>query len=954
MKSPNLGKVFRRILLATILAGIPGLFFFFLLARLDETAGREQRRDEIEQMRKILGRTAESANLQRRFGELLTRLAQRTRFPATARTHARAMAKLVQSNPGLVDLALFDREGKRVALPGFPSEMMFASQRFLEAIRKPERTIPAKLIEGFAGNPEAPRLMRLAPSTLIDLLNGDRRTWGGWWPLQDASGKPVGDMIAFVHRAGIAPDILIDRTITATNKLTAGRFRCGWRDPLNPKRLRPDEASFPPEIMTALDTLPTGHIESSVLGRSLAVQTADEGEQLFALADSVCGEQQRYGKWREWLLLATILGGWLVAGSLLESRSLRARLVWNILIGAGFPLAVFFTAVMLDRQAREDLLLQNVRTSHLETLIRLDGDFHSYLLPLRRRYHGIEKNIERMIRFDRPVPAEDLRRFAAASKGLVKGFAIIDEHGRRRFVERYQHGIPIPTTGEAGEMLPIYALNILRMVNGEVMIGSDSAGVQRNPIAEMLIQTKSPQQWFDDNQVFQNNTIGKDAALAYFRLFPGRKLTFGCIFMAEHDSRLAQVRYLRGRSRHAKNAPADAPVLLAVPVNPSLDCPSFPGPATERHQVIRAFRDLILAAGLPQHQMATIRGRPYMLSGLRGRFNDEYILILAQSVNEIHQRSWEDTRRAGILVLLGLLLAGGTAWLASRRLLTPLADLEHGLVALRNRDFSATVKPGRLTELAQVADRLNLTISGLRDLELAKTVQEHLWPERGLRGDGWEIAGRCVTATDLGGDHHDWFMLPDGRLVVALGDVAGHGIPSGLVAASAKVALALYAESEPTPHAILLGMNRSIQEQTGRARPMTFWLGLFDPKERTLSFANAGQCYPILLAGDDPPCMIEMPGMPLGSVKKPNFSQGHIDLRRGGRLYLYSDGLIEASTVAEEMFGYPKMLKTLGDLRAVSCSEALQRVFALVHAFSGKAIPDDDQTMVILDVEPRP
>lgn len=905
-------------------------------------------------MRQVLNRTAESANLQRRFGELLNRTAHRTRFPATARTLPKVLARLGLINRDLFDLALFDREGKRVPLPGQPSDMIFASQRFLEAIRRPERNVPAKLVEGFAGNPEAPRLMRTAPSTLVDLLNGDRRTWGGWWPLQDANGHPAGDLIAFVHRSGIAPDALIDRTVEATSRMMQGRFQCGWRDPLEPKRLRPDRQGFPAEVASALDSMPTGHVETTVLGRSLVLHIADGGEHLFALADAVSVDSQRFGRWRGWLILACLLGGWLIAGSLLESKSLRARLVWNILIGAGFPLAVFFSAVLLDRQEREDLLLQNVRSTHLETLIRLDGDFHSYLLPLRRRYEELERKMNRAIRHEHPMPATELRSVATSSRGLVTGFAIIDEHGRRRFYERYQHGVPLPTTGEAGESLPIYALNILSMVNGEVQIGSGTAGAQRNPIAEMLITTKSPPQWYDDHQIFQSNTIGKDAVLAYFRLFPGRSLPFGGIFMAEHDSRLAQVRYLRGRTRRPRNASPDAPVLLAVPVTPSLDRPSFPGPATERHQVIRAFRDLILAAGLPQHQMATIRGRPYILSGLRGRFNDEYIMILAQSVNEIRQRSWEETRRAGLLVFLGLLLAGATSWLAARWLLTPLADLEKGLAALHNRDFKVTVQPGKLDELAQVAERLNLTISGLRDLELAKTVQEHLWPERGLTGDGWKIVGRCVTATDLGGDHHDWFQLPDGRLVVALGDVAGHGIPSGLVAASAKVALALYAQTEPTPHAILFGMNRSIQEQTGRARPMTFWLGLFDPVTRILSFANAGQCYPIVLIGNEPPAMIEKPGMPLGSVKKPSFSQGELDLRPGARLHLYSDGLIEATHEVQGMYGYPKMQQTLDELRTVPCHETLHRVFDLVHTYSGKSIPDDDQTMVILDVEPRP
>ncbi|MFZ2956996.1 MAG: SpoIIE family protein phosphatase [Candidatus Ozemobacteraceae bacterium] len=1045
----RLGLGLRRAGLAAILAGIPGFFFLFFLGSLEDNAVREDRRDEIEQMRQVLGRTAELANLPSRFGELLTRISHHSSHRVTASLFSRSISNLARSNAGLLDVFFFDTSGKRISIPGRPDEMVFASQCFLESLRrrpsnpeiteKPDVTRRRNVAAGFAGNASAAQRMLAAPSTFVDLLNGDRKTWGGWWELKDAHGRHAGDLVAFIHRAGIEPDVLTDRAIIETNKLTASRFQCGWQDPLRLGFLRPSSVKFPAGLAEKLASMPIGHAEMEWQGRSAAVHISGEGELLFALANIPIARIGQFESLKGWFCVAAILGGWLVAGSLLESRSLRARLVWNFLIGAGLPLAVFLTTVFIDRQAREDLLLRKIRESHLETLIRLDGDMQSTFLPIMRKYRQLEKEISKCLPTDAVISPAPFRALASAAKGMIIGFACIDDLGRRRLFERYDHGKPLPPSNDPGDMVPIYSLNILQAVNGEIRIGSATAGNVQNPIAEMLIQTKSPSQWFDDNGILQINTIGRDAELNYFRLFPGKRHSFGGIFLANHDSRLAQVRYLRNKilyfsrsqneragtvapaeslssggdspgrssafgvepatisptattsilkkgfrkvftqdkpiplspatlfsgkatlsrkttpSLKRKPSPArdpDAPILLAVPVAPGVGRPAFPNPKTGNNRSISKLRDRVLTSNLPCHEEVTILGREYILSGLQGRFIDEYVLMLAQPLSTIHARIAEETMRAYLLTFLGLLLAIATAWFASKWLLTPLNELERGLIALREGNYGVPIKPGKLAELALVATRLNRTIEGVRDLELAKTVQEHLWPGAGISGEGWRIEGRCVTAADLGGDHHDWFRLPDGRLVVGLGDVAGHGIPSALLAASAKVSLALHAELESSPEAILLSMNERYQEQSGRVRPMTFWVGIFDPLTRLLKYASAGQCYPILLLDDDVPIMVQAPGLPLGAVKKPRFGKGEIDLRRGGRLYIYSDGLIEATNALGDMIGYETMLQTAGNLRSRPCLETLETIFTNVFVHSGKRVPDDDQTMVILDVEP--
>ena len=144
-----------------------------------------------------------------------------------------------------------------------------------------------------------------------------------------------------------------------------------------------------------------------------------------------------------------------------------------------------------------------------------------------------------------------------------------------------------------------------------------------------------------------------------------------------------------------------------------------------------------------------------------------------------------------------------------------------------------------------MAEQFNNIMNGFEELKMARAVQEALWPREGLCGPDWEVAGTCRTASNLGGDHHDWFPLPDGKVVVAIGDVAGHGIASALVGASAKILLALMAPGAE-PAAILAAMNRGFFDQAGRSKPMSMWVGIFDPlgSSRPPTFSAEGTHQP--------------------------------------------------------------------------------------------------------------
>jgi len=187
-----------------------------------------------------------------------------------------------------------------------------------------------------------------------------------------------------------------------------------------------------------------------------------------------------------------------------------------------------------------------------------------------------------------------------------------------------------------------------------------------------------------------------------------------------------------------------------------------------------------------------------------------------------------------------------------------------------------------------------------------------------------------------------------------VGDVAGHGIPSALVAASAKVELAMNTEIETDPARVLAAMNDGLLKQAGRKRPMSFWLGILDPATRQLRYANAGQNFPILRFADGRMHMVESTGYPLGSRKKPLYVSEAIDLSAGARLFVYSDGMVEAHAPDGEPFDYRRLTDAAGRQALAPLDTAIRSIFHEVHAWSGRAVPEDDQTLVILDIEARP
>jgi Stage II sporulation protein E (SpoIIE) len=208
--------------------------------------------------------------------------------------------------------------------------------------------------------------------------------------------------------------------------------------------------------------------------------------------------------------------------------------------------------------------------------------------------------------------------------------------------------------------------------------------------------------------------------------------------------------------------------------------------------------------------------------------------------------------------------------------------------------------------------RLEASVARLKEVEfaekellLARELQGRLLPPPEIAGEGYRVAARNLPARLVAGDFYDSFLLPDGAVGVAVGDVAGKGMAAALIMASVKAMLPLVA-AERSAAATLREVNRRLAAELPGREFVALALARFDPAGGRLELANAGLPDPYLLAPGQPPAPLVVPGprLPLGVRHDVEYRSLGLCLAPGERVLLFTDGLAEAPAAGGEPLGY--------------------------------------------------
>jgi sigma-B regulation protein RsbU (phosphoserine phosphatase) len=301
------------------------------------------------------------------------------------------------------------------------------------------------------------------------------------------------------------------------------------------------------------------------------------------------------------------------------------------------------------------------------------------------------------------------------------------------------------------------------------------------------------------------------------------------------------------------------------------------------------------------------------------------------------------------------------------QLLLPLPGKDHlaGIMSLGGKRSESPYSPTDIKLLEAIAGQMGLAIENARllaslaaeaanreranrELEIAREVQERLFPQKFPPIPGLDCAGYCRPARGVGGDYYDFLQLADGRLGIAIGDVSGKGIAAALLMASLQASLR--GQTMAGVHdlsALMTNVNRLVYEASTSNRYATFFYGEYDLTSRVLTYVNAGHNAPIILRGDEV-LHLETGGPVVGLLPGAAYAQGSVELQPGDIFIGYTDGISEAPNEADEEWEEDRFIAAARQASNENAASMIQSIFRSADAFTGAAKQFDDMTLLIV------
>jgi phosphoserine phosphatase RsbU/P len=235
------------------------------------------------------------------------------------------------------------------------------------------------------------------------------------------------------------------------------------------------------------------------------------------------------------------------------------------------------------------------------------------------------------------------------------------------------------------------------------------------------------------------------------------------------------------------------------------------------------------------------------------------------------------------------------------------------------------------------------------ELAMAAHVQKRLLPAHAPKIPGYDCFAVTVPSQAVGGDFHDWIELPAGNWGIAVGDVAGKGVPGAILMASVRTALRAQAEHVYALDRIMDRVNRGLVCDTDTAEFVTLFYGVIDTRARRLTYCVAGHEPPVLIR-DGQASRLVAGGPLLGVYDEAEFVYEAVDLKPGDALVVFSDGACDATNFKGERFGRERLMDSIRRHAAYGAQRAVEEIQWDIRRFTGLAPRADDVTLMVVKV----
>lgn len=282
-----------------------------------------------------------------------------------------------------------------------------------------------------------------------------------------------------------------------------------------------------------------------------------------------------------------------------------------------------------------------------------------------------------------------------------------------------------------------------------------------------------------------------------------------------------------------------------------------------------------------------------------------------------------------------------------------------GEITSGNLDVVVDVKTNE--EFSSLSNDINITVDTLKnyiaeaaaridkELEYAKSIQLSALPRNTFEEEKrFDISATMIAAKEVGGDFYDYYMLDEDHVAFLVADVSGKGIPAAMFMMTSKTIIKDLAENKLEVNDVFTKANEKLCENNESGMFVTAWMGILNLKTGLLKYANAGHNPPIILHNDGKQEYLKSrPGFVLAGMEGIKYRVGEMILSKGDRIFLYTDGVTEATNLNEELYGESRLLSFMNENKETDTTKLLIDLKGNIDEFVGEAPQFDDITMLL-------
>jgi len=306
----------------------------------------------------------------------------------------------------------------------------------------------------------------------------------------------------------------------------------------------------------------------------------------------------------------------------------------------------------------------------------------------------------------------------------------------------------------------------------------------------------------------------------------------------------------------------------------------------------------------------------------------------------------------------------------SRNITGAVHSLYKGTQRVMHGEFSQLIPVSGRDQLADLSSSFNTMTQNLQrllvvakekermeaEIEIARGVQDQLYPKAPPVFESLRVLGMCHPARMVSGDYYD-YQLVDGKLAIAIGDVAGKGISAALLMATIQAAMRMELRASVEAVASLNGLrfstarmvselNQQLYATTSPEKYATFFFAIYDPATGFITYTNAGHLQPVLIR-DGAPTALDVNGTVVGAFPFSKYEESKLALQSGDLLVCYTDGITEPENEYGEMFGEERLIELVAKNADREEARIIESVMESVRQWTGVPELSDDMTVLL-------